>query len=41
VSGGLPLFEVARLLGHRDTRMVETTYGHLTPGLHDRALAIR
>lgn len=40
VAGGLPLFEVARALGHRDTRMVERVYGHLTPGAHDRLLAV-
>ena len=39
VAAGLPLFEVARALGHRDTRMVEAIYGHLTPGAHDRLRA--
>jgi integrase len=29
VMGGVPLTVVARNLGHRDTRMVETVYGHL------------
>ena len=38
VSRGLPLFEVARALGHSSTRMVESTYGHLVPDAHDRLL---
>src|SRR5262249_20926361 len=32
VMGGMPLIVVARNLGHVDTRMVESTYGHLSPG---------
>jgi integrase len=32
VMAGLPLIVVARNLGHVDTRMVESTYGHLSPG---------
>jgi integrase len=31
VMNGMPLLLVARNLGHRDTRMVETHYGHLAP----------
>jgi len=31
VMNGAPLFVVARNLGHRDTRMIEKHYGHLTP----------
>ena len=27
----MPLLVVAKNLGHRDTRMVETHYGHLAP----------
>jgi integrase len=32
VMAGMPLIIVARNLGHVDTRMVESTYGHLSPG---------
>jgi integrase len=32
VMRGTPLMVVARNLGHRDTRMVELHYGHLSPG---------
>jgi integrase len=31
VMNGVPLMVVAQTLGHADTRMVETTYGHLSP----------
>jgi integrase len=31
VMKGVPLFVVAAQLGHRDTRMVEHHYGHMTP----------
>jgi integrase len=31
VMAGVPLLVVARNLGHADTRMVETHYGHLAP----------
>jgi integrase len=31
VKAGMPLFVVARNLGHKDTRMVEKHYGHLAP----------
>jgi integrase len=30
IMGGVPLMVVARNLGHRDTRMVERHYGHLS-----------
>src|SRR5262249_49472529 len=30
VMAGMPLMVLARNLGHRDTRMVESTYGHLS-----------
>ena len=39
IAAGVPLFEVARALGHTSTRMVEATYGHLTPGFNDRLRA--
>lgn len=38
VAGGMGLAEVAHLLGHSSTRMVEQRYAHLQPGVHDRAL---
>ena len=31
VMNGMPLMDVARNLGHSDTRMVEKQYGHLAP----------
>jgi integrase len=31
VQKGVPLFEVARYLGHTSTLMVERTYGHMAP----------
>jgi integrase len=31
VQAGVPLFEVARYLGHTSTAMVEKTYGHMAP----------
>lgn len=32
VMDGADLFTIARLMGHRDTKQVEQTYGHLSPG---------
>jgi integrase len=29
--GGVPLFVIAKNLGHADLRMVEKVYGHLAP----------
>lgn len=40
IKGGLPLFEVARGLGHSSTRMVEAHYGHLSPDHTDRLLSV-
>ena len=31
VMAGMPLMIVARNLGHKDTKMVESHYGHLAP----------
>jgi integrase len=31
VEAGVPLVEVAQLLGHKDSKMVETVYGRLSP----------
>jgi hypothetical protein len=35
---GMPLMVVARNLGHRDTRMVERHYGHLTADFINEAI---
>lgn len=41
VQAGVPLFDVARYLGHTTTAMVERTYGHMAPGhLHKAAAAL-
>lgn len=34
VMNGVPLFIVAKNLGHSDTRMVEKHYGHVSPSFH-------
>lgn len=31
VMAGVDLFTVAKLMGHADTQLIETTYGHLSP----------
>ena len=38
VMNGTPLLVIARNLGHRDTRMVERHYGHLTESYVDEAI---
>jgi integrase len=38
VSNGTPLFTVARLAGHKSTKMIEEHYGHLSP--HHAAAAL-
>jgi integrase len=38
VMGGVPLIVVADNLGHKDTRMVEKHYGHLTDDFKDKAI---
>jgi integrase len=38
VMAGMPLMVVARNLGHRDTRMVERFYGHLTNNFVDEMI---
>ena len=38
VMNGVPLLVVARNLGHRDTRMVERHYGHLTESYIEDAI---
>ncbi len=32
VMSEIPFFTIARWVGHRNTKMIEETYGHLTPG---------
>jgi integrase len=39
IMNGVPMLVVARNLGHRDTRMIEHHYGHLTPSYEDEAIA--
>jgi integrase len=38
VMAGMPLMVVARNLGHRDTRMVEKHYSHLTESFIDQTI---
>src|SRR5262249_18639621 len=38
VMNGMPLMVVARALGHRDTKMTEAFYGHLTEDYIDQAI---
>ena len=38
VMNGMPLMVVARNLGHRDTKMVEAFYGHLSEDYIDQAI---
>jgi integrase len=38
VMGGMPLLVVSHNLGHRDTRMVERHYGHLSESYMDEAI---
>jgi integrase len=40
VAGGIPLFTVARLAGHKTVKMIEQHYGHLAPNAAVEALAI-
>jgi len=40
VSKGVPLFTVARLAGHKSTKMIEQHYGHLSPNAGRDALAL-
>lgn len=39
IMNGVPMLVVARNLGHRDTRMIEHHYGHLTATYEDEAIA--
>lgn len=40
VAGGIPLFTVARLAGHKTVKMIEQHYGHLAPNAAIEALAL-
>lgn len=40
VAGGVPIFTVARLAGHKGVGMIESHYGHLSPDAADKAMAI-
>lgn len=40
VAGGVPLFTVARLVGHKSTAMIEKNYGHPSPGAAADAMAM-
>lgn len=40
VAGGVPMFTVARLAGHKSVRMIEQHYGHLAPSSVESALEI-
>lgn len=39
IGNGIPLFEVARLAGHKSTAMIEKHYGHLLPENAQAAMA--
>lgn len=38
IAQSVPLFEVAALAGHKDTKMIEEHYGHLIPGRAQSAI---
>ena len=40
VAGGVPMFTVARLAGHKSVKMIEQHYGHLAPNAAIDALAL-
>ena len=40
VAAGVPLLTVARLVGHKGTAMIESTYGHLVPKAAADAMAL-
>ncbi|WP_024851718.1 site-specific integrase [Hydrogenovibrio kuenenii] len=40
VQNGIPLFSVAKLVGHKSTEMIEQHYGHLAPSQAKTALEI-
>jgi integrase len=40
VTSGVPMFTVARLAGHKSTRMIEDHYGHLAPDASVNPLAL-
>ncbi|MFI5877571.1 tyrosine-type recombinase/integrase [Streptomyces sp. NPDC051445] len=38
IAGSVPLYEVAQWMGHKSTRVTETTYAHLLQGAHLRTM---
>jgi integrase len=40
ITGGVPMFTVARLAGHKSVKMIEQHYGHLAPSSAVDALAL-
>jgi len=40
VAGGVPMFTVSRLAGHKSVKMIEQHYGHLAPSSVESALEI-
>jgi integrase len=38
IAGSVPLFEVAQWMGHKSTRVTETTYAHLLQDAHTRTM---
>lgn len=40
VAGGIPLFTVAKLAGHKSIKMIEEHYGHLAPNAAAEALSL-
>jgi integrase len=40
ITSGVPMFTVARLAGHKSTRMIESNYGHLAPNASVNPLAL-
>jgi integrase len=40
VAGGIPLFTVGRLAGHKSVKMIEQHYGHLAPNAAIDALEL-
>ncbi|MGW0087813.1 tyrosine-type recombinase/integrase [Streptomyces sp. NPDC003328] len=38
IAGGVPVYEVAQWMGHKSTRVTETTYAHLLQDAHTRTM---
>lgn len=39
IAANIPMFEVARLVGQKSTKMIEEHYGHLAPNAAEKAMA--